>query len=98
MAPDDPELLRDRPRLAERVQRMIGRALLLLPDPLIVRLAGRPAPVIDGQRLDAGVHLLLVDRARHLRYGLIEPTVAAGRRDSRHSTPQRARPPVWSCA
>jgi len=86
MAPDNPELLRDRPRLAERVQRMIGRALLLLPDPLIVRLAGRPAPVIDGQRLDPGVHLLLVDRATHLRYGLIEPTVAAGRARYRRDT------------
>jgi acetyl esterase len=83
---NDPRLLRDRPRLGERVQRIVGRILLRLPELLIVRLAGSAPPVIDGQRLDAGVHLLLADRAKRLRYGLIEPTVAAGRARYRRDT------------
>ena len=86
MLPDDPRLLRDWPRLVERVQRLVGRALLRLPEALIVRLAGSEPPVVDGQRLDPGVHLLLADRAKRLRYGLIEPTVAAGRARYRRDT------------
>jgi acetyl esterase len=86
MSVEDPRLLRDRPRLGERVQRLLGRLLLRLPERAIVKLAGSAPPVVDGQRLDAGVHLLLTDRAKHLRYGLIEPTVAAGRARYRRDT------------
>jgi acetyl esterase len=86
MVPDDPRLLRDRPRLGERVQRLIGRLLLRLPEAAMTRLAGSAPPVVDGQRLDPGVHLLLADRAKRLRYGLIEPTVAAGRARYRRDT------------
>ena len=86
MPADDPKLLRDRPRLGERAQRLLGRFLLRLPERVIVRLAGSSPPEVDGQRLDPGVHLLLTDRAKHLRYGLIEPTVAAGRARYRRDT------------
>ncbi|MFL5563443.1 MAG: alpha/beta hydrolase [Gemmatimonadaceae bacterium] len=86
MPADGNASLRDRPRLGERVQRLVGRLLLRLPESLIVRLAKSAPPVVDGQRLDAGVHLLLVDRAKRVRYGLIEPTIAAGRARYRRDT------------
>lgn len=79
MAPDDSRLLSDRPTLGERVQRVVGRLLLRLPEGALVRLVGSAPRVVDGQRLDAGVHLLLATRRKQLRYGLTEPSIAAGR-------------------
>ena len=70
---------RDRPRLGERMERAIGWLLLRLPRRVLAALAGSAPLEIDGQRLDAGIHLLRVARARRVRFGLTEPTIAAGR-------------------
>ena len=70
---------RDRPRLGERLERALGRLLLRLPARLLVALAGSEPLVVDGERLDPGVHFLRVMRSKRVRNGLTEPTVAAGR-------------------
>src|SRR4051812_19489658 len=47
-----------------RVVSSLARAFDVLPDPVKVRLSGRPPIVLDGQRLDAGVQLMLATRRR----------------------------------
>ena len=56
-----------------------------LPDALKVRLSGEPPVVLDGQQLDPQLQLLRAIR-RKKRYGLVEPTVAAGRARYRRET------------
>lgn len=70
---------RDRPRIGERLQRAIAKLLLRLPESMIVKLAGGPPPIVDGQRLDPGLHLLRVLRAKRHRFGLVEPSIPLGR-------------------
>lgn len=53
--------------------------LLRLPARVLVALAGSEPLVIDGQQLDAGLHFLRVMRAKRVRHGLAEPTIATGR-------------------
>ena len=77
---------RDRPRLGERAERVVGWLLLHLPARVLAALAGGTPLVIDGAQLDVGVRLLLVSRARKARYGLIEPTIAVGRARYRRET------------
>ena len=77
--PDRVARPRDRPRLTERIERVIGWLLLRLPERALIRLAGGEPLAIDGQRLDAGVNLLRVLRAKRVRHGLTEPTIAIGR-------------------
>jgi acetyl esterase len=86
MAPDRPASVRDRPSLGERVQRLVGRLLLRLPEGALIRLAGAAPPAVDGHRLDAGAHLLLAARRKELSYGLTEPSIAAGRTRFRRET------------
>jgi acetyl esterase len=80
MQADDARPPRDQPRFGERLQRFVGRMLLALPERLIVALARGAPPVVDGQRLDPGVHLILRALGRRgRRPGLTEPTIAFGR-------------------
>ena len=89
MASEHSRLLSDRPTVSERVQLVLGRLLLRLPDRALARLAGSAPPVVDGQRLDAGVHFILATRRRQVRHGLTEPSVAAGRARYRRETAGR---------
>ena len=86
---------RDRPRFGERLERAIGWLLLRLPARALIALAGSAPLAIDGQRLDPGVHLLRAARAKRVRHGLIEPTIAIGRaryrRDARAFVGPRTR-------
>jgi acetyl esterase len=59
---------------------LAARMTALLPRRLQIALSGRPAVVVDGQQLDPQVQLLLALRRRRGQYGLVEPTVEAGRR------------------
>jgi acetyl esterase len=95
MPPDRAAEPCDRPRLAERAERAIGRLLLRLPARLLAILAGSEPLAIDGQQLDPGVHFLRVMRSKRVRHGLTEPTIAAGRaryrRDARAFAGRRTR-------
>ena len=65
--------------MRDRVERVLGRLLLHLPARVLIALAGSEPLVVDGQQLDPGIHFLRVMRARRVRHGLTEPTIAAGR-------------------
>jgi len=76
-----------RPTLRERLEYLALRALLRLPDALVVRLSGEPPVVVDGQRLDAQLQLVRAIRRRRNPYtNLTEPTVSEGRRRFRRET------------
>jgi len=62
------------------------RTISFLPGWLQTRLSGEPAIVMDGQRLDPQVQLLRSIRRRRNAYGLVEPTIAAGRARYRFET------------
>ena len=93
--PDDSATPRDRPRLGGRIERALGWLLLRLPAWALTVLAGGKPLVIDGARLDPGVNLIRVLRARRVRHGLTEPTIAIGRaryrRDARAFVGPRTR-------
>jgi acetyl esterase len=50
-----------------------------LPARLQIKLSGEPPVIVDGQQLDPQVQFLRALRKRRVRYGLVEPTVEAGR-------------------
>ena len=77
---------RDRIRISDRAQRLVAKLLVRLPASLASRLAGGPPRIVDGQRLDPGIHLLRALRARVSRYGLTEPTIAIARLRYRRDT------------
>jgi len=56
-----------------------ARLSALLPARLQIALSGEPPVIVDGQQLDPQVQLLRALRKRRVRYGLVEPTVEAGR-------------------
>jgi acetyl esterase len=66
--------------LAERAQVAAVRLVAKLPDGVKTLLSGEKPIVIDGQRLDPQVQFLRSLRRRRLKYGVIEPSVEAGRR------------------
>jgi acetyl esterase len=66
--------------LAERLQVAAVRLVARLPDGIKIALSGEKPIVIDGQRLDPQAQFLRSVRRRRVRYGLIEPSVEAGRR------------------
>lgn len=70
----------------DRTQYLIARFLSRMPGWLLTRLSGEPPIVIDGQRLDPQVQLLRTVRRRRSLYGLVEPTVEAGRKRYRRET------------
>ena len=65
---------------ADRIEAFVARALGRLSPRALVRLSGQPPLEIDGQVLDAQLQLALAVRRRRGTPGLVEPTVAAGRR------------------
>ena len=70
----------DRPlRLADRIERLLARALLRLPPHLHVRLSGEPPVTVDGLTLDPHVQLMRVLRRRRNPHHLCEPTLEHGR-------------------
>ena len=74
-------------RNRDRLRYLGARATMRLPDRLKLWLSGRPAVIIDGQQLDAQVQLLgSVRRRAGGTYGLIEPTIEAGRARLRRET------------
>src|SRR4051812_49366389 len=54
----------ERRSLRIRLSSAAARAADALPDPVKIRLSGRPAIVVDGQRLDPGVQVMLAARER----------------------------------
>jgi acetyl esterase len=73
---------------------LAARLTAFLPRWLLVALSGEPAVIVDGQQLDPQVQLLRALRKRRIRYGLVEPTVEAGRkRFRRESAVFNPRPP-----
>jgi acetyl esterase len=64
---------------AQRLQGAGARALRRLPAWLQLRLSGQPPIVVDGQTLDPQLQLVLAIQRKRSRYGLCEPTPAAGR-------------------
>jgi acetyl esterase len=70
----------DRRTPADRLQLLLVRWIGRLPDRVKIALSGEPAIVIDGQRLDPQAQFLRSVRRRRVKYGLIEPSVEAGRR------------------
>src|SRR5688500_4902194 len=66
--------------LAERLQLSAIRLIARLPDRLKIVLSGEGPIVVDGQQLDPQAQFLRSVRRRGVKYGLIEPTVEAGRR------------------
>jgi acetyl esterase len=63
----------------DRLQYLAARATEYLPDRAKIALSGEPAIVLDGQHLDPQAQLLRTARRRRMPFGLIEPTIAAGR-------------------
>jgi acetyl esterase len=70
----------DRRTLAERLQLALVRSIARLPDPMKIMLSGEPAIVVDGQRLDPQAQFLRRVRRQRVKFGLLEPTIEAGRR------------------
>src|SRR5918994_173661 len=66
--------------LSERLQLTAVRLIARVPDRVKIALSGEPPIVIDGQQLDPQAQFLRsVRQRRRVSYGLIEPTVEAGR-------------------
>lgn len=80
---------------AERVEAFAARSLRRLPVWLQLRLSGRPAVIVDDQRLDPHVQLLLAIHLRRRPHGLCHPTPAEARvrfrRDLRASAGPKTR-------
>jgi acetyl esterase len=72
--------------LAERAQFAIARGMARLPDRMKIALAGGRPVVVDGQQLDPQLQLLRAAQRRRPMPGLMEPTIAEGRRRFRHVT------------
>ncbi len=72
--------------LRDRARYFAVRAMAHLPDRMKIWLSGTPPVIVDGQRLDAQLQLLLSFRRRLRVPGLVEPTVAAGRARYRRET------------
>ena len=89
MPAEVPDSRPERIRTRDRAQRLVAKLLLRLPESLSARLAGGPPPIVDGQRLDPGIHLLRALRAKVSRYGLTEPTIAIARSRYRRDTTAR---------
>ena len=66
--------------LSDRLQLAAVRLIARLPDRVKIALSGEAAIVIDGQQLDPQVQFLRSVRRRRVKFGLIEPSVEAGRR------------------
>ena len=66
--------------LSDRLQLAAVRVIARLPDRVKIALSGEPAIVIDGQQLDPQAQFLRSVRRRRVKYGLLEPSVEAGRR------------------
>jgi len=65
---------------------LAARLTAFLPRRLQIALSGEPPVVIDGQQLDPQVQLLRALRRGRNQYGLVEPTVEAGRARYRRDT------------
>jgi len=76
----------DRRTLFDRLQLMLVRWIARLPDRVKIALSGEPAIIIDGQQLDPQAQFLRSVRRRRLKYGLLEPSVDAGRRRYRRQS------------
>ena len=70
----------------ERAQYMITRFMARLPARLQVWLSREPPFVIDGLHYDPAAQLLRALRRRRIRFGLVEPNVAIGRKRFRRET------------
>jgi acetyl esterase len=77
---DTPQPRGNRRSLSDRLQLAAVRLIARLPDRVKIALSGEPAIVIDGQQLDPQTQFLRSVRRRRLKYGLLEPSVDAGRR------------------
>ena len=66
--------------MRRRLLFLTARLTAFLPRRLQIALSGEPAVVVDGQQLDPQVQLLRAFRRRRTAYGLVEPTVEAGRK------------------
>jgi acetyl esterase len=77
---DTPQPRGNRRSLSDRLQLAAVRLIARLPDRVKIALSGEPAIVIDGQQLDPQAQFLRSVRRRRLKYGLLEPSVEAGRR------------------
>ncbi len=67
--------------MRRRLLYLTARLTAFLPRWLQIKLSGEPPVIVDGQQLDPQVQLLRALRKRRMRhaYGLVEPTVEAGR-------------------
>jgi acetyl esterase len=65
--------------MRHRLLYLVAMLTALLPRRVQIALSGEPPIIVDGQQLDPQVQLLRALRRRRVRYGLVEPTVEAGR-------------------
>ncbi|MEO8033290.1 MAG: alpha/beta hydrolase [Acidobacteriota bacterium] len=72
--------------VSDRIQFFVARATSWLPASAQIFLSGQPKRIVDGQQFDPQAQLLGRLRPRKPGYGLIRPTVEAGRRRYRHDT------------
>lgn len=72
--------------LRDHLLYLAARSTAWLPARAQIALSGRPPIIIDGQQLDPQVQLLFALARRRNRYGLLEPTIDAGRRRYRSET------------
>jgi acetyl esterase/lipase len=63
----------------DRLQYLAAHLTDYLPHRVKIALSGEPAIVIDGQQLDPQAQFLRAVRRRRMPFGLLEPTIAAGR-------------------
>ncbi|HEX8281842.1 MAG TPA: alpha/beta hydrolase [Pyrinomonadaceae bacterium] len=64
---------------AERLRGLVGRAMGRLPVAAQLKLSGRPAVELDGQRLDPCLQLLLAANRKRERFGLCDPDPVTAR-------------------
>jgi acetyl esterase len=66
-------------KFRHRVMYATARLTAFLPRRAQIALSGEPPVIVDGQQLDPQVQLLRALRRKRRQYGLVEPSVEAGR-------------------
>ena len=80
--------------LVEKLEASAARVLLSLPRPLLTALSLKKPIVIEGDRLDPEMQLVLALRERHGRKGFNEMTPEEARRAARREAFVHSGPPI----